>query len=136
MGLRPFIDALNADLPITDMQNQAVRKKIMTALLVMDMESYAGPIINKIATSDNISEIESIYLQQNFLWYKNRDAFDALLLIHIPNQKTSMIKNEQDLAAWHRSGHAQTLSVSIIPTQAGAGREQWAQLTINKAKVG
>ena len=136
MGLRPFIDALNTDLPITDMQNQAVRKKIMTALLVMDMESYAGPIINKIATSDNISEIESIYLQQNFLWYKNRDAFDALLLIHIPNQKTSMIKNEQDLAAWHRSGHAQTLSVSIIPTQAGAGREQWAQLTINKAKVG
>ena len=135
IGLRPFIQVLNIDLPIADIKNQEVRKAIMTALLVMDMEIYAGPIIDKIATSENIVEIESIYLQQNFLWYKNRDAFDALLLIHIPNRKTAMIRNEQDLAAWHRSGHAQTLSVSIIPTQAGAGREQWAQLTINKGTI-
>ena len=46
-----------------------------------------------------------------------------------------MIKNDSDLIAFRRGGNSQSTSISIIPTQAGAGREQWAQLTLNKAKV-
>ena len=46
-----------------------------------------------------------------------------------------MIKNAQDLIAFKNSGHAMSRSISIIPTQAGAGREQWAQLSLNKANV-
>ena len=46
--------------------------------------------------------------------------------------KTAMIKNEKDLIAFRRSGHSMSTSISVIPTQAGAGREQWAQLSLNK----
>ena len=53
----------------------------------------------------------------------------------VSNQKFAMTQNEQDLLAFKNSGHAQARSISIIPTQAGAGREQWAQLTLNKANV-
>jgi hypothetical protein len=58
-----------------------------------------------------------------------------LLLISFPNLKSGMIKNAADLTAFRNSGHANATSISIIPTQAGAGREQWAQLTLNKAKI-
>ena len=46
-----------------------------------------------------------------------------------------MIKNAQDLTAFRSGGHANATGISIVPTQAGAGREQWAQLTLNKAKI-
>ena len=39
-----------------------------------------------------------------------------------------MIKNENDLIAFRRSGHAMATSISIIITQAGAGREQWVSI--------
>jgi hypothetical protein len=74
-------------------------------------------------------------LAQNLRWYQDRDHFDALLLMHIPNRKTAMIRTPEDLIAFRRSGHANSTSISIIPTQAGAGREQWAQLTLNKGTV-
>jgi hypothetical protein len=98
----------------------------------MDMEGYAGPLCDAIATQTDIIQLENVYLTQNFLWYKDRDDFDGLLLISIPNMKTAMIKNEKDLIAFRRSGHSMSTSISIIPTQAGAGREQWAQLSLNK----
>ena len=101
----------------------------------MDMENYAGPIADVIANNTNAEEIENVYPKQNFLWYKDRDDFDGLLLISIPNQKTAMIKNENDLIAFRRSGHAMATSISIIPTQAGAGREQWAQLSPKKGTL-
>ena len=101
----------------------------------MDMEEYAVPICDVIAKDASAENIENEYLRQNFLWYKNRDDFDALLLISIPNMKTAMIKNENDLIAFRRSGHAMATSISIIPTQAGAGREQWAQLSLKKGTI-
>ena len=108
----------------------------MSELLTMDLEKFAAPVIDKFATSMNFDEIETEYLIQNFAWYKDRDDFDALLLIHVPNRKTAMIRNAEDLIAFRNSGHANATSISIVPTQAGAGREQWAQLTLNKAKAG
>ena len=91
----------------------------------MDMEEFAGPICDVIARDGNSENIETVYLTQNFLWYKDRDDFDALLLISIPNMKTAMIKNEKDLIDFRRGGHAYSISISIVSTQAGAGREQW-----------
>jgi hypothetical protein len=135
IGLTSFIKALNVDLPTNVPENQKLRKQIMTALLVMDLEKFATPVINKIATSEDPVAIENVYLQQNFKWYKNRDNFDALLLMHIPNGKTAMIRDDKDLIAFRRGGHAQSTGISIVPTQAGAGREQWAQLTLNKSSV-
>ena len=135
LGLGPFMAALNQDLPTNDPANQKIRKALMMDLLQMDMENYAGPVADKIATTEDVSQVELAYLQQNFEWYKNRDNFDALLLMSIPNQKTAMLRNANDLAAFRTGGHAGGLSISVIPTQAGAGREQWAQLTLNKAKI-
>jgi hypothetical protein len=136
LGLPKFIPALNADLPVSDQENRNTRQKIATELLKMDLENFADPVINAIATQEDLGKIEDEYLKANFLWYKNRDAFDALLLCSFPHQKFAMIKNENDLIAFRRGGHAASTSISIIPTQAGAGREQWAQLTLNKANVG
>ena len=135
LGLGPFMANLNQDLPTNVPENQKVRKAIMSDLLKMDMENYADPVADKIATTEDVAQVELAYLQQNFEWYKNRDDFDALLLMSIPNQKTAMLRNAQDLQAFRTGGHAGGLSISIIPTQAGAGREQWAQLTLNKAKL-
>ena len=132
LGLGKFITALNADLPVSDINNQKVRKAIASELLTMDLEQFAGPVVNAIATSEDFVKIEDTYLVQNFAWYKDRDDFDALLLMHMPNRKTAMIKNADDLIKFRRSGHSNATSISIIPTQAGAGREQWAQLTLNK----
>ena len=53
----------------------------------------------------------------------------------IPVGKSSMMRNENDAVQFRIGGHGQSTSISIIPTQAGAGREQWAQLTHNAAKV-
>ena len=132
LGWTKFINGLNVDLPATDVNNQKVRKAIAQELFTMDMEGYAGPLCDAIATQTDITQLENVYLTQNFLWYKNRDDFDGLLLISIPNMKTAMIKNEKDLIAFRRSGHSMSTSISVIPTQAGAGREQWAQLSLNK----
>jgi hypothetical protein len=136
ISIRPFIDALNTDLPTNNPENVKVRKALMSELLTMDLEKFAAPVIDKFANSMNFDEIETEYLIQNFAWYKDRDDFDALLLIHVPNRKTAMIRNAEDLIAFRNSGHANATSISIVPTQAGAGREQWAQLTLNKAKAG
>jgi hypothetical protein len=136
ISIRPFIDALNTDLPTNNPENVKVRKALMSELLTMDLEKFAAPVVDKFATSTNFDEIETEYLIQNFAWYKDRDDFDALLLIHVPNRKTAMIRNAEDLIAFRNSGHANATSISIVPTQAGAGREQWAQLTLNKAKAG
>lgn len=135
LGFTKFISALNEDLPVTDINNQKLRRQIAEDLFKMDMEEFAGPICDVIAKDANAVNIETAYLRQNFLWYKDRDDFDALLLVSIPNMKTAMIKNENDLIEFRRSGHSMSTSISIVPTQAGAGREQWAQLSLNKGMV-
>ena len=90
-------------------------------------------ICDVIAKDGNAENIETAYLRQNFLWYKDRDDFDALLLISISNMKTAMIKNENDLIDFRRSGHS--MSIYYNSPQAGAGREQWAQLSPKKGTI-
>ena len=138
LGFSPFVNGLNADLPLSGpnaAENKQLRKQIATELFTMDIEGFTGPVADAIAKSDKPEVIEKAYLEQNFAWYKDRDNFDALLLISFSNLKSGMIKNAADLTAFRNSGHAYGTRISIIPTQAGAGREQWAQLTLNKAKV-
>lgn len=136
IGLGKFIQALNADLPVADMNNKKIRESIARELFTMDMDNFAAPIIQAVANTEDVNSIEDEYMKANFAWYKNRDDFDALLLCSFATQKFAMIRNENDLLAFKQSGHANARSISVIPTQAGAGREQWVQLTLNKAKVG
>ena len=135
MGLGKFIETLNQDLPITDQAAKQTRYNIAKELFSMDMEEFAEPVAVAVRDTNNANTIEDEYLKANFAWYKDRDDFDALLLCSFPNKKFAMIRNDQDLLAFKQSGHANARSISVIPTQAGAGREQWAQLTLNKANV-
>jgi hypothetical protein len=135
LGLGPFIKALAIDLPLSDPASRNNRRALMSELLKMDLDSFADPVVKAFESTDDPIAIEDAYLKANFAWYKNRDDFDALLLCSFPNQKFAMIKNENDLIAFRRGGHSASTSISIIPTQAGAGREQWAQLTLNRANA-
>lgn len=135
LGLVPFMDGLNQDLPPNDANNQKLRKQIALELFAPDLEKFAEPVANAVATQTAAGAVEQEYVKQNFLWYKNRDDFDALLVMTIPVGKSSMMRNENDAVQFRTGGHSQSTSISIIPTQAGAGREQWAQLTHNAAKV-
>lgn len=135
LGLGKFINALNQDLPVNVPGNKKIRQAIAKEMLTMDLEKFATPVVNAIAQQEDVTRIEDVYLAANFAWYKDRDDFDSLLLMHIPNGKTAAITGVDDLIKFRRSGHALSTSISIIPTQAGAGREQWAQLTLNKAGV-
>lgn len=137
LGFGTFLKALNNDLPISGEnanENKQLRKQIVTELLQMDLEGFTGPVADAFANSEDPGVIEKAYLEQNFAWYKDRDDFDALLVISMASGKSSMIRNAQDLIAFRTSGHANATSISIIPTKAGAGREQWAQLTMNLKK--
>ena len=136
LGFLKFLPALNVDLPVTGggsnpkalgPDNQKNRKLIMQSLCGMDMDNYADTVAQFISTSEDTNACESTYLKANFEWYKNRDHFDALLLMSVQGQKTMMIKSGEDLIKARPM--LASLSISIIPTQAGAGREQWAQLT-------
>ena len=101
----------------------------------MDLENFAGPVIDAFMRSDDPVAIEEAYLRTNFAQYKNKDDFDTLMLCSFANEKFAMIKNDNDLIAFTKSGHSQSRAISMIPSQAGAGREQWAQLTLNKSKM-
>ena len=46
-----------------------------------------------------------------------------------------MIRNAKDILALKGAGHISSNSISAIPTKAGAGREQWAQLSLTKAGI-
>ena len=46
-----------------------------------------------------------------------------------------MIKNAKDIIALRDAGQISSTSISAIPTKAGAGREQWAQLSLTKAGI-
>jgi len=148
LGIKAFMTALNIDMPIagagvsnpeaTPQENQSDRRNLMKALISMDMDSYTDKIADKIATSEDVNAILETYLVQNFLWYRNRDKFNALLVMGVATKKTSMMRNETDLLTFKNSGHAASpdgFGISIIPTQAGAGREQWAQLSLNNGIV-
>ena len=135
LGIMKFIPPLVQDLPLNDNESKQLRGAIIKDLITMDLESFAGPVIDAFMRTDDPGAIEEAYLRANFAWYKNRDDFDALMLCSFANEKFAMIKNDNDLIAFTKSGHAQSRAISMIPSQAGAGREQWAQLTLNKTKM-
>ena len=83
LGLTKFIPALAQDLPLNDADNKKLREQIASELLTMDMENFAQPIIKAFGSTDNVEQIEDEYLKANFAWYKNRDDFDALLLLSL-----------------------------------------------------
>ena len=130
IGIVPFLQALYLDTG----NNPKLRQTVIKELIGPDLGKFANPVITAAKGSD-LGKVVDTYIVQNFAWYQARDNFDALLLISFPHKKTAMIKSSADILKLKQSGHIASTSISAIPTKAGAGREQWAQLSLTKAGI-
>ncbi len=130
IGIVPFLQALYQDTA----NNPKLRQVIIKELIGPDLGKFANAVVTA-AKGNDVAKVIDTYIVQNFEWYRARDNFDALLLISFPNKKTAMIRNAKDILALKGAGHISSTSISAIPTKAGAGREQWAQLSLTKAGI-
>ena len=134
IGISEFVKSLNAELDPSDSTNRQLRQKIALELLKPNFGSYANSIAETFGQTDpNVVIAE--YVKQNFEWYKNRDNFDAYLLISFTRKKTGMGRTGEDIIKLRETGQITGFGISMIPTKAGP-REQFAQITMNAAGIG
>src|SRR6056300_40753 len=134
IGVSEFVKGLNAELDPTDSTNRQLRQKIALELLKPNFGSYANSIAETFSQTDpNVVIAE--YVKQNFEWYKNRDNFDAYLLISFTRQKTGMGRTGEDIVALREAGQITGFGISMIPTKAGP-REQFAQISMSAQGIG
>lgn len=133
IGIRAFVESLNAELPITDVKNKQLRIEIANAMMKPNFGEYATPIAQKFA-QESADEIIKEYVKQNFEWYKNRDNFDAYLLISFTRQKTGLGRTGDDIVKLWQAKQITDFGISMVPTKAGP-REQFAQISMSAAGV-
>jgi len=134
VGIGPFIDAMNAELPTSDANNVKLRKQIAMDIFKPNFgDQYGGAMANAFG-SENREEIENNFVKQNFEWYKARDNFDAYLLVSFTRGKTGLGRTGDDIIKMKQAGHLGSFAVSIIPSKS-APREQFAQITVNAMGV-
>lgn len=134
IGVSEFVKSLNTELDPNDSESRQLRQKIALELLKPNFGAYANSIAETFGQADpNIVIAE--YVKQNFEWYKNRDNFDAYLLISFTRQKTGMGRTGEDIVKLRESGQITGFGISMIPTKAGA-REQFAQISMSAQGIG
>jgi len=134
IGISEFVKSLNAELDPSDSANRQLRQKIALELMKPNFGPYANSIAETFGQTDpNVCIAE--YVKQNFEWYKNRDNFDAYLLISFTRQKTGMGRVGEDILKLRETGQITGFGISMIPTKAGP-REQFAQITMSAAGIG
>ena len=133
IGIKAFVDSLKAELPANTTDNKQLRVNIATQLIKPNFGTYADPIA-KLFANEDANAINEMYVRQNFEWYKNRDGFDAYLLISFTRQKTGMGRTGDDIVTLRKTGQITDFGISMIPTKSGP-REQFAQITMSAAGV-
>ena len=133
IGIGPFINGLNAELPAGQGDNSAVRQQIVTELLTPTFGNFANNIAKAFQGEDR-TVIENAYVKNNFEWYKARDKFDAYLLVSFTYGKTGMGRTGDDIIKMKEAGHLGSFAISIIPSKA-APREVFAQISVNNSGV-
>ena len=133
IGIRPFIQALNSELPASTPENKKIRTQLALDLISENFGNFAQPIANKFA-QENPDEIINEYVKQNFTWYKNRDNFDAYLIISYTRQKMGMGRTGDDIIKMRQANQLTEFAISIIPSKAGS-REQFAQISLSASGV-
>lgn len=133
IGIRAFVDSLNAELPVSDNANRQLRVKIASDLIKPNFGNFSNSIAQTFAQEDANAIIEE-YVKQNFEWYKNRDNFDAYLVISFTRQKTGMGRTGEDIVNLRKAGQITDFGISMVPTKAGP-REQFAQISMSAAGV-
>ena len=126
IGIKAFVDSLNAELPANTTDNKQLRVNIATQLIKPNFGTYADPIA-KLFANEDANAINEMYVRQNFEWYKNRDGFDAYLLISFTRQKTGMGRTGDDIVN-RKTGQPTDFGISAIPNKVDP-REQFAQPT-------
>jgi hypothetical protein len=133
IGLRAFVNALNAELPSSSGPNSSTREAIAKGLFTPNFGEYA----NKIAVAfrrDDVENIIETYVKQNFEWYKAQDNFDAYLIVSFARQKFGMGRTGDDIIKMRKAGQITDFSISVIPSKAGP-REQFAQISLSASGV-
>jgi len=133
IGIRAFVQSLNAELPVQDIKNKQLRVEIANAMIKPNLGEYATSVAQKFA-QENADDIIKEYVKQNFEWYKNRDKFDAYLLISFTRQKSAMGRTGDDIIKLWDAKQITDFGISIVPTKAGP-REQFAQVTMSASGV-
>ena len=133
IGISEFVKSLNAELDPSDSENRQLRQKIALELIKQNFGSYANSIAETFGQTDpNVVIAE--YVKQNFEWYKNRDNFDAYLLISFTRKKTGMGRTGEDIVKLRETGQITGFGISMIPTKAGP-REQFAQISMSASGI-
>lgn len=133
IGIGPFVNGLNAELPAGQGDNSAVRQQIVSELLTPTFGNFANNIAKAFQGEDR-TVIENAYVKNNFEWYKARDKFDAYLLVSFTYGKTGMGRTGDDIIKMKEAGHLGSFAISIIPSKA-APREVFAQISVNNSGV-
>jgi hypothetical protein len=130
LGFPKFMDLLNLDLPIGDKR----RYDIAIGFYSRFFSTKAANIIAKSIMNDaNKSTVELNYYKANYVDYKVKGQFDALLSIDIYTGKTAYFRTVQELLALKKSGHLGSPSLSFIPTLSGP-TEVFVQMAYTKFK--
>ena len=133
IGIGPFVNGLNAELPAGQGDNSAIRQQIVSELLTPTFGNFANNIAKAFQGEDRTA-IENAYVKNNFEWYKARDKFDAYLLVSFTYGKTGMGRTGDDIIKMKEAGHLGSFAISIIPSKA-APREVFAQISVNNSGV-
>lgn len=124
ISIVPFFELLNKELTLNENET---RFNLIKDLLIRDFKNYAIDFAEFCAKNTDISLIKKEYTKYNFSRYRDIEYFDALLLMSIDNNKCAMIKSINDIDFLFDNNKINT-AIGIIPTKAGAGREQWTQI--------
>jgi hypothetical protein len=130
LGFPKFMDLINLDLPIGDKR----RYDIAIGFYSRFFSTKAANIIAKSIMNDaNKSTVELNYYKANYVDYKVKGQFDALLSIDVYTGKTAYFRTVQELLALKKSGHLGSPSLSFIPTLSGP-TEVFVQMAYTKFK--
>ena len=137
VGLVPFVKMLNQELPISgsgEINNKQMRQRIALALLTPNFGPAAQGIAQAFGEEDPAKVLEA-YVKGNFEWYKQKDDFDAFLVIGVGRGKTMMARTGDDIIKMYQAKHLTGFGISIIGTKSGSPREVFAQMTPSAAAV-
>lgn len=134
VGLVPFVQMLNQELPASEGNNKQLRQQIATAILTPNFGSAAASMGAAFGDEDP-AKVMTAYVKGNFDWYKSKDDFDAFLIIGIARGKTMMARTGDDIMKMYQNKHLTGFTISMIGTKSGSPREVFAQMTPSAAAV-
>lgn len=128
LGIIPFVKLMCDDLPLPDKKQE--RWNLIRDITEPNFDKYSYNIANAFASQDNPENLMLEYVKQNFEWYKDKEKFDAYLVLGVGRNKTMMGRTGEEIVHMYKNGHLNGFSISMIPSRAGS-REGLAQIKLS-----